>query len=64
MIMEMIYGSRYIVESDIFVLSVSFRTYSLRFSMHAVWDMIAILSLVQLDSFTSMIFLCVDCKQL
>jgi hypothetical protein len=44
-------GSCYIVDSDIFVLPVSFRTYSVRLSMYAVGDLIAILSCVQLDSF-------------
>jgi hypothetical protein len=34
--MMIMYGSCYIVESDIFVLPVSFRTYSVRLSMHAV----------------------------
>jgi len=53
MMMMMMYGSCYIVECDIFVLPVSFRTYSVRLSMHAVGDMIAVLSLVQLDSFMS-----------
>jgi len=51
--MMMMYGSCYIVESDIFVLPLSFRTYSVRLSMHAVGEMIAILSRAQLDSFMS-----------
>ena len=60
--MMMVYGSCYIVESDIgvIVLPVNFRTYSVRLSMHAVWDMIVLLSLVQLDSFMSLhdLFMC------
>jgi hypothetical protein len=58
--MMMMYGSCYIVESDIFVLPVSFRTYSVRLSVHAVGDMIAILSLGQLGSFISIcdLFMC------
>ena len=59
-VMVRMFGSHYIVGSDTFVLPLSFRTYSVRLSMHAVGDMIAVLSLVQLDSFMSVydLFMC------
>jgi len=63
--MMMIYMSCYIIQSYIFVLRVSLRTYSVRLSVHAVGDTNAVLSLVQLDLFMSVYdLLCVDCKQL
>jgi hypothetical protein len=46
MMMMTICGSCYVIESDIFVLPVSFRTYSVTAYMHAVRDMIVVLSLV------------------
>jgi len=39
MMMMMMYGSCYVVESDKFVLPVSFRTYSVRLSMHVVGEL-------------------------